>query len=310
MSAAGFVVSSLPAYVENNRDILLKNFGLVGTATRRRIAIQTGIKKSAYLNYLDVAPTLQSGVACGYESAGSVTLTQRTITVADIKVNLDICAKNLIGKWAEYLVRVNANERDLPFEQFIMDGIVAELNKKIEKLIWQGDHTQSSDADIKWIDGLIYQFDNDSDVIDVSIANGTAAYNAIKAVYMALPEEVLERNAEIYVSPALYREFLQALVEKNFFHYAGPAEAAPEEFFFPGTDCRVVKTPGLAGVSNKIVGTFPDNLVYGTDMENDWEDILVAYEAKTKTYSLVAEWASGIAYKFPNMVVLGTIADS
>ena len=65
MSAAGFVVSSLPAYVENNKDLLLKNFGLVGTDTRKRIGIQTGVKKSAYLNYLDINPTLQSGAAMG-----------------------------------------------------------------------------------------------------------------------------------------------------------------------------------------------------------------------------------------------------
>lgn len=54
MPTNNFIVTSLPAYVENNRDVLLKNFGLVGTDTRRRIGLQTGIKKSAYLNYLEV----------------------------------------------------------------------------------------------------------------------------------------------------------------------------------------------------------------------------------------------------------------
>lgn len=309
MANENFIVSSLPAYVQNNREVLLKNFGLVGTATRKRIGIQTGIKKSAALNYLNVTPTLQDGSSCGFSSAGDVALTQRTITVAQIKVDLDICAKNLIGKWAEYLVRVNGDQSSLPFEQYVMDGLVAEINKKIEKLIWQGDTTLTTNPDLKWINGLLVQLNADTDVIDVAIAYGTSAYNSILQTYMALPEEVLERGGVIFVSPSLYRSFIQDMVNKNFFHYSGPQDAAPEEFVFPGSDVKVVKTPGLAGASYT-VGTFADNLVYGTDMENDDEDIYIEYERKAKVFHLTVTWASGIAYYFPNLIVLGTIATS
>ena len=310
MPSSNYVVSSLPSYVQENRDLIIKNFALVGTATRRRIGLQTGIKTSAYLNYLALEPVLQDGKGCGFSASGTATLTQKTITTAIIKVNMDICPDSLLGKYPEYLVRIGASAEELPFEQYVIDGLVAEINKKIEKLIWQGDHTLTTNTDLKWIDGLIYQFDNDSDVIDVSLANGTSAYNGIKAVYMALTEEALERGAEIYVSPALYREFLQALVEKNFFHYSGPQDAAPEEFVFPGTDVKVVRTPGLAGVNNKIVGTFPENLVYGCDAENDTEDIKVWFSDDDDLFKLKAKWNSGIAYHFGNQVTLGTIASS
>ena len=47
MPNGNFIVTSLPDFVQNNRDVLLKNFGLVGTATRKRIGLQTGIKKAA-----------------------------------------------------------------------------------------------------------------------------------------------------------------------------------------------------------------------------------------------------------------------
>ena len=308
MAVTNFLVSSLPAYVQENRDLLIKNFALVGTATRTRIGLQTGIKKSAYLNYLNVEPTLQDGSACGFNALGEVSLTQREIEVAIIKVDLDICAKNLIGKWAEYLVRVNGDQSSLPFEQYVMDGLVAEINKKIEKLIWQGDKTLTTNPNLKWIDGLLTQFAADTDVVKEAIAAGTSAYDAILAVYMALPEEVLDRNAVIFVSPATYREFVQDLVNKNFYHYSGPQDAAPEEFIFPGTDVRVVKAPGLAGTAKpKLVGTWADNLVYGTDMENDNEDIYIEYERKSQVFHLTAAWASGIAYYFPQFIVEGTI---
>lgn len=306
MANENFIVSSLPAYVQNNREVLLKNFALVGTETRRRIGLQTGIKKDAYLNFLNVAPTLQSGASCGFSAAGDVALTQRTISTAAIKVDLEICPENLLGKWAEYLVRVNATEHELPFEQYVVDGLVAEINKKIEKLIWQGDHTQSSDANIKWIDGFLYIANAESDVIDVNIASGTSAYDGIVAVYAAMTEESLERGGMIFVSPAIFRAFMQEMVIRNYFHY-NPADASPNEVILPGSDVRVVKTPGLAG-SLKVLGTFAENLVYGCDMEGDAEDIDIWFSQDNRNFRMQAKWNSGVQIAFPNHVVLGAFA--
>lgn len=310
MPSSNFVVSSLPTYVQDNKDLIIKNFALVGTASRQRFGLQTGIKTSAYLNYLELNPTLQDGKGCGFSASGTATLTQRTITTAIIKVNMDICPDSLLGKYAEYLVRIGAKSDELPFEQYIIDGITAELNKKIEKLIWQGDTTKTTDTDLKWINGILKQLASDTDKVAVSIANGTAIYNAIKAVYLAIPEETLERGAEIYISPANYRDFLQAMVEKNYFHYSGPQDAAPEEFVFPGTDVKVVKTPGLAGVNNLIVASFPENFVYGCDAEGDLEDVKIWFSDDDDLFKLKVKWNSGIAYRFPNQVTLGTIASS
>ena len=312
-----FVVSSLPDYVQTNRDLIIKNFALVGTATRTRIGIQTGIKGSAYLNYLELAPVLQDGKSCGFSASGSATLTQRTIETAVIKVNMDICPKTVLGKYPEYLIRIGAKAEDLPFEQYVMDGVTREINKKIEKLIWQGDKSQTSDTDLKWIDGFLEQFSDEYSSLAAylcggsALAHGTSAYNAIKAVYMALTDETIERGGIIFVSPSLYREFLQTLVEKNFFHYSGPQDAAPEEFYFPGTDVRVVKTPGLAGTTlPTLVGTFADNLVYGCDVEGDSEDIDIWYSKDARVFKLAIEWNSGVAYHFPNQIVVAEIAAS
>lgn len=310
MASTNFVVSSLPAYVQDNKDLIIKNFALVGTASRQRFGIQTGIKTSAYLNYLELNPTLQDGKGCGFTAAGSATLTQRTITTAVIKVNMDVCPDSLLGKYAEYLVRIGANSNELPFEQYIIDGVTTEINKKIEKLIWQGDTTQSTNTDLKWINGILKQLASDSDKVAVSIAANTAIYDAIKAVYLAIPEETLERGAEIYVSPANYRDFLMAMVEKKYFNYSGPQDSAPEEFVFPGTDVKVVKTPGLAGVNDRIVASFPENFVYGCDAEGDLEDVKIWFSDDDDLFKLKVKWNSGIAYRFPNQVTLGTISGS
>lgn len=297
-----FITTSLPDYVKQNNDLLLKNFALVG-GTRSRISIQTGIKESAYLNYMDIDPVLQDGKGCGYNSEGSVSLTQRVIKTATIKINLDICPETLRGKYAEHLIKTNASEASLPFEQFIVEGITNTIGKKIDKLIWQGDTAKSSDSNLKWIDGFLKILDTEDEVIDVTFS-ADSIYNAIEEVYMALPEEVIERGAEIYLSPANYRKYMMELVKKNYYHYAGAEQTAPTEFFFPGSSAMVVQTYGLSGADD-IVGTFPANLFYGCDMEGDEEVISIKWSDDNDVFRLKVKWNSGVQVAFPNMVVRG-----
>ena len=286
--------------------MLLKNFALVGGSTRSRISVQTGIKSTGRINFMEIAPVLQDGNGCGFNAEGAVSLSQRDIETAVIKVNLDICPETLRGKYAEYLIKTNATAETLPFEQYIMEGVTNVLTKKNEVLMWQGDKA-SGNTDFKWIDGFIKIAGAEAGVKDVEITTDKI-YDAILAVYAELPDEVIERGAEIYVSPANFRKFMQELVAKNYFHYAGAIEAAPEEFYFPGTNAKVVLTPGLTGVNDKILGTFAKNLFYGCDMEGDAEDIKVWFSDDDDLYKLKAKWNMGVQIAFPDMVVLGATA--
>lgn len=303
------VVSGLSAYVQQNKDVLIKNFALAGTDTRSRISVQTGIKNKAHLHYFQVAPTLQDGSACGFSAAGDATISQREIEVAAIKVNLDWCNQLLRGKYAEYLIRINAveNSENMAFEEYMTEALTNELNKKIEKLMWQGDKSSAS-TDLKWIDGYLEQMSDESASLaaSVSIASGKSAYEGILAVYMAMPEETLARGGMIFVSPAIFRAFVQDLVAANYYHF-NPSDGNFNEIIFPGSDVKVVKTPGLAG-SLKIVGTFAENLVYGTDMEGDFEDLKIWFSDDDDVWKVKVLWATGVAYHFPDQIVVGTFA--
>ena len=299
MPTANFIVTSLPAYVEENRDLLLKNFGLVGGSIRNRIGIQTGIKSKMNLNYLELAPVLQDGSVCELEPAGDVTLTNREIETAWIEVLISICPKKLIGKWAEYLVRANATEQDLPFEQYIIDGFIAEVNRKIEKLIFQGDKTLTTNPDLKWIDGFVKVFQTDGTEITAG-SGSTSLLAKFMDLYAGMDDYTLERGGEIYVSPANYRAFLMELVSANLYHYPSAENGTfPKEFFVPGTDVKVVLCEGLAGVDNIALASFPDNLRYGCDMENDEEDIVVKYDEIKELFYVKALWNSGVQVAFP-----------
>jgi hypothetical protein len=304
-AVTNFLVSGLPSYVEQNRDLIIKNFALVGSATRSRIGLRTGVKSGMKIPFLGFDIALQDGSGCGFNALDEATLSQRTISVEALKHDGQLCPETLLGKYAEYLVRVNATAEELPYEQYLMDAMTREVNKVIEKLIWQGDKTNGT-GNMAFMNGFLVQMAADSDVVDVSIASGTTAYDGLVSVYAAMTEETLERGGVIFVSPAIYRAFLMDMVRLNYFHYAGPQDAAPEEFVLPGSDVRVIKTPGLAS-SLKIVGTFADNLVYGTDMENDEEDVKIKYDDIKEIFHVKALWASGVQVAFPGLAVYATI---
>lgn len=309
MSYTNFKVSGLTAYVEESKDLILKNL-VFGKGSRERMSIQTGVKYKERIHILNLAPVFGSALDCGFTGAGEAELTERLIEAAALKINMEICPENLIGKYAEYLVRLNANENDLPFEQYIIDGIVSEVNKNIEKMIWQGDKSQTTDAVLKWIDGLI-EIASDSvsgstGVIGESIASGSTAYAGLLQVYASIPEDALERGAEIYVSPAIFRSYMQDMVALNFYHY-NPGNENLEEFALPGTNVKVVKVAGLAGCL-KVLATFPKNLYYGTDMENDAEDVKVWFSDDDQVWKVLAKWSSGVQIAFLDQCVLGTFA--
>lgn len=310
MAHTNFVVSGLSAYVEESRDLLIKNL-MFGKGSREYMTIQTGIKYKENLHIFDVAPVFGDASDCGFTAAGTATLSQRTIEVAPLAVNMEICEKNLVGKYAEYMVVTNAKENPLPFEQYLFEGLVDGINRNIETMIWQGNKTTASTDPVKkWIDGFLAvaaaSATASTGVTAVSIASGKTAYEGILAVYAALPENVLERGGEIFVSPAIFRAFMQDMVALNYFHY-NPGNDNTNEFILPGTDVKVVKTAGLAG-SLQILGTYGKNLVYGTDGENDEEVIDAWWSQDDRVWKIAIEFKSGVQIAFLDQVVLGTFA--
>ena len=300
MAVTNFLVSSLPDYVKNNEDLLIASFGLPNNGTRRYIGIQTGIKRAANLNYLGFTGAFQDGSSCGFNPLDEIALGQKSIEVATIKEDGEICPETLLGKWGEWKVRVAATENELPFEAYIMEALLSGIRKGIETLMWTGD-TGNSDL----IDGFLTQFSADANTVTVTLTGVTGAYDAVKAVYFQMTGEALEREGKIFVDPVIFRALINDLVVLNYYHY-NPGQGALDEFILPGTDVRVIKTPGLAG-TNAIVGTFGDNLVYGCDMENDNELVDLWWSEDNRVFRYQVKWNMGVAYHFSEHIAWGVM---
>lgn len=304
MATTNFIVSDLPAYVKENQEVLIDQVAIMGP-TINRMAKQTGIKKSAYLNYLDVTPVLQPGAGCGFTPQGEIELTDREINVAVIKINMDVCPDKLRGTFAEYLIRTRAGEQPLPYEQEITQAIVAFINEALEKAIWQGD-TASVDPNLANFDGLLKIAGSEASVVAPTITATT--YRGIVAQVLAvIPAAARKRGAVIYLSPEAYEGYLLELVNANLYHYSGPQNEAPAEWVIPGTSVKVVRTEGLEG-AGKVMATYDRNLYYGTDMEDDKEVFSITYDETNEIFRIKVRWTSGVQIAFPDRVVLADIS--
>lgn len=299
-----FVVSGLSDYVQNNKELMLKDI-VLGADSIQRMTIQPGVKKDAELNFLNVQPTLQDGSSCGFSNGGNATFTKRVIETGAIKVNMSFCEKDLLGKWTEYVVRFGANNNEFPFEQYLMDEIVKSIKAQMEKAVWQNDKSGGA-----LFDGLLKIINNASGTIKETITSGKSAYDAIYQVYMAIPEEILEaEDLAINVSPKVFRAFCKELTDMNLFHYTAGEKV--NEVILPGTSCPVKCVRGLADSTGtnyrKIVATYDRNLVYGCDMLEDAETLKAWYSEDNDEHRIKADWNSGVQIAFPDLCVLGTM---
>ena len=299
-AVTNFLVSSLPDYVKNNEDLLIASVGLPNDGTRRYIGIQTGVKKSANLNYLGFTGVFQDGSGCGFNPLDEIALGQKTIEVATIKEDGQICPETLLGKWGEWKVRVAATENELPFEAYIMEALLDGIREGIEKLIWTGD---TSGTDL--IDGFLTQFAADANVVSVTLTGLTGAYDAIKAVYFQTSARARKKGVKIFVDPVIFDAAINDIVALNMAHY-NLGDGAEDEFKLPGTKAVVINTEGLANTL-AIVATWGDNLVYGTDMENDNERVDLWWSEDNRLFRYQVKWNSGVAYHFSEDIAVGVM---
>ena len=289
-------LDNLTTYVDE-RKLPLIGEAVLKSKTATLCNVQTGVKYKSAINLVKTDVILQDGSACGFTDNGSVELSQRIITAPAIKINQEFCHKDFLKYWTNYETRIAAGDEKMPFEEYFIGKIVDSAKAKVEKLLWQGD----TDGEVDNLtDGFLKVLGDDA----IKATTNASAFTAIKNVYMAIPEEILDK-ATIFVGADTYRSFVMELVEKNLYHYS--ADNTNEEIYYPGTTTKVVAVNGLNN-TKKIVGADAENLYIGCDMLDDMEKFDFWYSKDNDCYRLNISFNMGAQVAFPNQVVVGGLA--
>lgn len=296
-----FNVESLPSYVEEQRLPLIQK-AVIGAKSVKLMNLQTGVKGVAALNLLSTDATFGDGGACGWEEAGTSTLSQRNITTGAVKVNMSFCDKTLLKTWAQHDVRVAAGQKSLPFEAELVEGVVNDVNAKLEKAIWQG-NTDSEDASLNKFDGLIKIIEDATIANTITYAEGDTVKSIVDKVYAAIPSAAFAKgDIHIYMGEDMYRTYVMELVAANLYHY-NPADAAEAEYMvIPGGKAKVY---GVAGLDNtgKVFASYADNFCFGTDLAGDEEKFDLWYSQDNREFRLAIEFVAGVQVAYPDMIV-------
>ena len=296
------ILNSLPAYVEQRRLPLIKE-AVLKAKSASLFNLQSDIKTDAALNLLTTDVQFGDGLTCGWDEAGTQTLSQRILKTGNIKINMAYCDKAMLKYWTQYQIRVAAGQKTLPFEEDFVSAVVENVKEAVEIAIWQGD-TTSATNNLKYFDGLLKILKNDAGTVDVVIT-GASAYDDIMAVYNAIPEKVLE-GASILVGADTFRKFVNELVAKNYYHYSG--ENLNGEIYLPASQVKVIAVNGLNGTNKIVAGQLDKNFFYGVDMVNDEEKFELWYSQDFREFRLAIEFNAGVQVAFPDEVVLGAKA--
>ncbi|MBV7534049.1 hypothetical protein [Chitinophaga sp. sic0106] len=313
-----FDVSALQNYTEENVAVLITS-SVFNAKTQQLVAasgnIMTGIKSAETINRMETDAIFQSDASCGFTPSGTTAITQRTLTVGKLKVNEQLCPKDLETKYTQKALAIGSEYQNIPFEEEYTTKKSDLIAAQNEVALWQGDTTSGNgnlsrfDGYIKLIDaasGSVIHANQAAYVSGGPVASGTplvgdVALAVADAIYAAVPAAIVDKeDFRIFCGWDFFKAYVLALKYKNLYHYSADNEAG--EIDIPGTNYRLVAVHGLDG-TNRLFGLRLSNMWIGTDMENEEEQFKMWYSEDDDVVKFKARWKLGTQIGIPSEIV-------
>ena len=306
-------LSALTNYVKEN-ELQLTSAAIFSAKTASLIEargnVQVGIKSAETINVMTTDAVFQAGGSCGFNSSGTTTITQRTLTVGKIKVQESICPKTFEAKYTQKALREGSSYDYMAYATEYSAQKVQRIGAALETAIWQGD-TASGTANLARFDGLIKIIDGlgfggagdpiDGNPADLTTLTSANVISAVDSIFAVLPAALLDKDdVVIFCGNDTFREYVIALRTANLFHY--PVDAANMELVIPGTAIKLIGVNGLNG-TDKMFGLSMANLYLGTDMLNEQDRFELFYAKEADEMRFVVEFKLGVQVAFPDEVV-------
>ena len=277
-------LSQLSVYVDENKlDLIRKS--VLGAKTTDYLNLQTGVIGKTKINLLDTTVQFGDGAVCGWNEAGTSTITQREINPASIKVNMSFCDKAMQKYFMNHQIAVAAGRSTLPFEEQFIAGVVEGVGKKLEDAIWNGVTINET------------HYDGFVQIVTKSVTTGSTVYDSVRNLYNGIPSASL-MDTVIFMGIDGFRSLAGELTAKNLYHYDPKVDEA-FEMVLPGTTTKVIGVPGLDG-SNKAYAINTKHAFYGTDMQNDNETFDFWYSKDNQEFRLAINFVEGVQVAFPD----------
>lgn len=237
---------------------------------------------------------------CDFTPTGTVTITERILTLEKFQVQRQLCKQDFLTDW----VAGDAQKGNLAPEyvQAMIDSMLGGIAQKNETVLWQGVNATTGEYD-----GFETLFLADATVIDVAtpVAITTAnVFAKLQELIDAAPDRVKRATEKplIYMGQDVWEKFIfaNAAAGNGWYTYAGGAVPAT----FMGL-YNIAVCPGMS--ANTMVLAQKSNLWFGTNLGSDWNEIALL-DMKDKDLSenvrFSAKFFAGVQYGFGNEITM------
>lgn len=309
----------LTAYVEENKADLISK-AVLGGKTMEIVDVRYGIKSTENIPTLESTAPFQAGASCGFTSSGTTTISKVQIATSPIKVAEEICLQDLEAYFTQKYLPQGANPDTATIAADIINRKVANIARSVEQALWQGKTTYTNDTVLKAIDGWLTKIAAGSPVAatqQASISSSTVL-GIFEDIYTKIPAAAIYNEPVIaFCGMDTFRLLLNKITATYGFYgnYTTDAAAGSWSLVYPGTNMKVMATPGLnadnpvengvlpTAVKNRIIATYASNLVVGTDLGTDMTQMDAWYSKDNQTFRMLTRFRLGVAVKWMDHVV-------
>jgi len=315
-----FSFDTMTAYVEENRADLISKAILGAKTLGLGVDIRSGIKSTEKIPVLESTVPFQAA-ACSFTSSGTTTFSQVSIATVGIQFAEQLCLNDLNTYFTQKYLPAGANIDSLSIAQQIIDRKIAQVAKNVEQMIWQGKTTYTNSSVLKQMNGWLSTIDTAGTAVAAtqSTLNSTNVLTIFDDVYSKVPAAAIAN--EPIVAFCGYDTFrtLAAKITSTYGIYGSQYTTDNVwnnwELMYPGTNMKVVAVPGMnndnavdtgvlpTAVKNRIIATYASNLVYGTDLQSDTDNMEAWYSKDDRVWKLFGAFRAGVAVKFIDHVV-------
>ena len=206
---------------------------------------------------------------CAFTPLGEVAITERFLTIKKFQVQREICKNTYLQDWASKDVQ-NGN-----LETALTDNLIANMLEGIsavnETKMWQGTDSSTS------YDGLVTLISNDVDTdvnfvtTPIAITTGNV-FSEMQRMITLLPVGVKQSTEKpiIYISQDVWEKYMFASAAAGNGWYTFGGGEVPKMYLGM---YEIAVCSGLP--ANTMLMTQKSNLWFGTNVESDWNNILV-----------------------------------
>ena len=237
-----------------------------------------GLNSKAVINNLACSNPIVAA-ACSFSSGDDTSLTEQVLTLTDLKVNEEICRGTIFPTWIGQGMDWNGN---LPqeFGDFLLQVVAGKAAAQLEIGIWQGSSpfgtgflSDDGNQDEAGADASALK-----DFSEVDFADALAAADILTdmaSVYNTVASDVsgilTKPGAGFYMNNKTYGFYIQALATAG----SNQGQVSGAGFNLSGENMTyfgfpVYRCPGM--FNDTIVFTYPENLVFGTNLATDWTE--------------------------------------